>query len=100
MKLKRFMAISMAAVMTMSLTACGGGSGDESLAGCLLISGGAVHLPGQVKTRHDLALQCGVKLCGVEEVVFYCVSGTVQLGIFESGYCSQSFHLYVEWHRR
>ena len=30
MKLKRFMAISMAAVMTMSLTACGGGSGDTA----------------------------------------------------------------------
>ncbi len=58
-------------------------SGHQPLSCRLLIAGGAIHLPGEIETGHELRLQIMGELRRVEIIIFYGIAGAIEMHVAE-----------------
>ena len=75
-------------------------SGHQTLCRRLFVPGRAIDLSGEVETCHPLGFERMVQLCGRKIVVFYGISRSVDVQIFESVDLMQRFPLHLPRQRR
>ncbi len=70
----------------------------EALSGGFFITCGAVDLAGEIKAGDEACLESVAQLRGVEEVVFYGVSGSVDLHVGERRHSGEGRKLDIHRH--
>lgn len=53
-------------------------TGDDALSGCFFVAGGSIYLSGKEQVFDFLRFQRMFELGGIEEVIFYCITGAVR----------------------
>ncbi len=72
-------------------------TGYEALSGRLFIAGGTIYLSGKIQPSDKLGLQIMGKLRRWKKIIFYSVTGTINMHIPEGRNMFQRTYLHIPW---